>query len=59
MKRLSIFYFVISFSDTEKLASINKAVESFNNFTCVRYVKLNDDEVDGQDHAHFMINQTM
>ena len=44
--------------DGEKMDSIRRAVESYNKYTCIRYVPATKDDENG-DHAHFLINQTM
>jgi len=38
--------------------SIRRAIESYNRYTCVRYVPATKND-ENQDHAHFLINQTM
>jgi len=40
------------------MGSIRRAIDSYNKFTCVRYVPATEDDKKG-DHAHFLINQTM
>ncbi|XP_020612009.1 zinc metalloproteinase nas-4-like isoform X3 [Orbicella faveolata] len=44
--------------DGEKMDSIRRAIESYNRYTCVRYVPATKND-ENQDHAHFLINQTM
>lgn len=48
----------ICFPDDEKMDSIHRAVDAFNRFTCVRFVKL-DDNSDDLDRVKFKINGTM
>lgn len=44
--------------DDEKMDSIHKAVDAFNRFTCIRFVRL-DDNSDDLDRVKFKINGTM
>ena len=50
-----ILYFI---PDEVKMGSIRRAIESYNKFTCVRYIPATEDDKEG-DYAHFLINQTM
>lgn len=44
--------------DDEKMDSIRRAVESYDRFTCIRYVPATGNDEDG-DYVHFIINKTM